>query len=417
MTPLDIACITALLLITATQVVLVARFARICRHAPGTPADGAACLSPARMILCLRGSDPFLGDTIRAAVTQDHPDYELRVIVDSQADPAWADVEAALAAAQPRCRVVVEPLARRPATSSLKCASLLQGLRDAERNTAMVAFLDADVVPPPTWLRSLGTALAADGCGVATGNRWYAPPSDDLGSWTRAGWNAGALVQMVCFGIPWGGTLAIESGLLASAGLREKWAAAFCEDTLLTAALAGTGRRVAFLPALIAVNREQVTFGALLPWITRQLLTARLYHPAWPVVAVFGLSAPLAVAAPAVAPWLAIAHGDAVACGGLAAALGAFLASLPALFLWIERIVRRAVPGRWPAAPARLTDAIRGTFAAQAVYGGAILEALTLTSTRWRGVTYAIGGPWDIRVVADDDPPAAAPQPARLHSM
>jgi len=417
MTPLDIACITALLVITATQVVLVARFARICRRAHGPPTAGTACLSPARMILCLRGSDPFLGDTIRAAVAQDHPDYELRVIVDSEADPAWADVEAALATANPRCRVVVEPLARRPETSSLKCASLLQGLRGAERDTAMVAFLDADVVPPPTWLRTLGTALAADGCGVATGNRWYAPPGDDLGSWTRAGWNAGALVQMVCFGIPWGGTLAVESGLLAAAGLREKWAAAFCEDTLLTAALAGTGRHVAFIPSLIAVNREQVTLGALLPWITRQLLTARLYHPAWPVVAVFGLSAPLAVAGTAAALWLAVARGDIAALGGLAASLVAFLASLPTLFLWIEGVVRRAVPSPWPGVPARPSDAVRGTFAAQAVYGWAILEALTLTSTRWRGVTYRIGGPWDIRVVADAEVPDAAPQPARLHSI
>jgi len=417
MTPLDIACMAALVVITATQVVLVGRFARICRRTRPAPGDGGPCPSPARMILCLRGSDPFLGDTIRAAVQQDHPDYELRVIVDSRTDPAWADVEAALATVTPRCRVVVEPLLSRPQTSSLKCASLLQGLRDAERDAAMVAFLDADVVPPPAWLRSLGTALAAEGCGAATGNRWYAPPGGDLGSWTRAGWNAGALVQMVCFGIPWGGTLALQSGLLAAAGLREKWARAFCEDTLLTATLAGTGRHVAFVPALIAVNREQVTLHALVPWITRQLLTARLYHPAWPVVAVFGLSAPLAVIATVVACLLAMARGDALSLGGLAACLAVFLASLPTLFLWIERIVRQAVPGTMSGPASALVDAVRGTFAAQTVYGGAILGALALTSTRWRGVTYAIGGPWDIRVMAADEPAVADPQPARLHSM
>ncbi len=416
MTPLDIACMAALLVITATQVVLVARFARICRQA-SRPADAAPCLSPGRIILCLRGSDPFLGDTIRAAVQQDHPDYELRVIVDSRTDPAWAEVEAALATVKPRCRVVVEPLMSRPGTCGLKCASLLQGLRDAERDTAMVAFLDADVVPSPTWLRTLGTALAAESCGVATGNRWYAPPGRELGSWTRAGWNAGALVQMVCFRIPWGGTLAIETGLLATAGLREKWARAFCEDTLLTATLARTGRHVAFVPSLIAINREHVTLGALVPWITRQLLTARLYHPAWPVVAAFGLSAPLAVSATVVAILLAMARGDAISLGGLAVSLAVFFASLPTLFLWIERVVSKAVPGQSATPSAKVGDVIRGAFAAQAVYGGALLGALMLTSTRWRGVTYAIGGPWDIRIVADDEPAAADPQPARLHSI
>lgn len=413
---LDLVCMLTLLVITATQVVLVGWFAAICRRGAARPSSAAPCLSPARVILCLRGSDPFLGDTIRAAVNQDHPDYELRVVVDSRDDPAWSEVEAALAAARPQCRVAVEPLASRPQASSLKCASLLQGLRDADRDTEMVALLDADVVPAPNWLRTLGTALAAEGCGVATGNRWYAPPDRELGSWARAGWNAGALVQMVCFGIPWGGTLAVRSSLLESAGLRSKWANAFCEDTLLSAALAGTGWRVTFVPDLIAVNRESVTLTALLPWITRQLLTARLYHPAWPVVAVFGLSAPLAVMATAIAIGLALARGDMAALAGLGTCLALFLASLPTLFLWIERVVMRTVGTRRDAAAPALADAIRGTFSAQAIYGNAILRALTLTSTRWRGATYRIGGPFDIRLVADDE--AAGPAgPASLHSI
>jgi len=417
MTPLDLGCMSMLVVITVTQVVLVALFAVRCRAGSEAPPPDAACLSPARVVLCLRGSDPFLADTIRAAVAQDHPDYELRVIVDSRTDPAWLEVHAALAGVQPRCRVVVEPLAARPATTTLKCASLLQGLRDAERETAMVALLDADVVPPAAWLRTLGAALATAGCGVATGNRWYAPPDDELGSWTRAGWNAGALVQMVCFGIPWGGTLALRSGLLEAAGLREKWAAAFCEDTLLPAALARSDERVSFVPQLIAVNRESISLEALVPWITRQLLTARLYHPAWPVVAVFGLSAPVTVAATLVAAGCAIARGDRGALVGLCGCLVLFLASLPTLFLWIERVVRRAVTGRTTVPTSSARAAVRGTFTAQAVYGGAILRAMTTRSARWRGVTYAIRGPWDIRLVTDATPAAADAPAATLHSI
>lgn len=415
MTPLDIGCMAALLAITAVQIVLVAWFVARCRANAALPPADAECLAPARVVLCLRGSDPFLAQTIAAATAQDHPDYELRIVVDSEADPAWAEVHSALAASPPRCRVVVEPLAERPATSTLKCASLLQGLRDAERETAMVALLDADVVPPATWLRTLAAALAAPECGVATGNRWYAPPDGELGSWTRAGWNAGALVQMVSFGIPWGGTLALKSHLLESAGLREKWAAAFCEDTLLPAALARSKSRVSFVPPLIAVNRESITLEALVPWITRQLLTARLYHPAWPLVAAFGLSAPVAVVATLVALCLAAGRGDTSALVGLAACLVTFLVSLPALFLWIERAVHRTVAGRLPLEPSSFAAAVRGTFTAQGVYGGAILRAMTLRSASWRGVTYAIHGPWNIRVVADDRPAEAAATP--LHSI
>lgn len=417
MTPLDLVCMATLVVITVTQVVLVARFAGRCRAGAEGPPPDAPLLSPARVVLCLRGSDPFLADTIRAAVSQDHPDYELRVIVDSRTDPAWSEVEVALADVRPRCRVVIEPLAHRPATSTLKCASLLQGLRDAEHETAMVAMLDADVVPPVNWLRTLAAALATPGCGVATGNRWYAPPDDRLGSWTRAGWNAGALVQMVCFGIPWGGTLALRSGLLEAAGLRGKWAAAFCEDTLLPAALAGCGERVSFVPSLIAVNRESISLAALVPWITRQLLTARLYHPAWPVVAVFGLSAPLTVAAALVAAGLALMRGDPAAVLGLGACLALFLASLPALFLWIEAVVRHTVGARTSVPTSSPLAAVRGTFAAQGVYGGAILGAMAMRSARWRGVTYAIAGPWSIRLVSDAAPSAATGPAAPLHSI
>jgi hypothetical protein len=221
---------------------------------------------------------------------------------------------------------------------------------------------------------------------------------------------------MVCFGIPWGGTLAVRSSLLESAGLRAKWAAAFCEDTLLSAALAGTGWHVRFVPSLIAVNRESVTLAALVPWITRQLLTARLYHPAWPVVAAFGLSAPLAVMATALAIGLALTRGDAAAAAGLSTCLALFLTSLPTLFLWIERVVMQTVGIRRDTMAPPLADAVRGTFSAQAIYGSAILRALALTSTQWRGVTYDIGGPFDIRLVADADAPATTP-PAPLHSI
>ena len=424
MTPLDIACIAMLIVITVTQVVLVARFATICGRQAERPDgsvpqpgdEGKACLTPARIVLCLRGSDPFLGDTLRAAAVQDHPDYELRVIVDSECDPAWQQTREALAKVEPRCRLIIEPLEGRPTTASLKCASLLQGLDDAEASTAMVALLDADVVPSKAWLRTLAETLADDHrCGVATGNRWYAPPDASPGSWTRAGWNAGALVQMVCFGIPWGGTLAFRSDLLEAAGLRAKWSASFCEDTLLPQALRGIGRKVTFVPSLIAVNREHVRLPALFEWVARQLLTARLYHPAWPTVAVFGLSAPITVLATAAASMSAATRGDLATLGWLLGALFVFLISLPTLFIWIRAIVHRSVGARPRRMPLSLL--LWGVLSAQCLYAAALLKAMAMRSAQWRGVTYAIEGPWRIRLVRDAAHLKTPPRPAPLHSI
>jgi hypothetical protein len=411
-TALETACLTGLLVLIVVQAGMVARFARLCAAGGGRAADRPPATGHARVVLCLRGSDPFLGATLRAAVEQDHPDYELRVVVDSTADPAWEETQRVIAAARPRCRVSVEPLRRpSPVASSLKCASVLQGLRDLDPATRVVALLDADVVPPRHWLRTLAEAVAGDGCGVATGNRWYQPPDDAWGSWTRAAWNGGALVQMVCFGIPWGGTLALRSELLETAGLREKWARAFCEDTLLAAAVGDVGERVVFVPSLIAVNRESVTLASLLPWIARQLLTARLYHPAWLPVAAFGLSVPVVLAGTGVAAALAWQRGDWAGIGRLAATTAAFVAALPALLAWIESIVRRAVPAPFATDGRRLIDRLplmaAGAVLAQIVYVVALLQASVARSSRWRGVTYSIVGPWRIRLVDD-----RAPEPA-----
>jgi hypothetical protein len=414
MTPLDLLCGGSLVAITLTQTLLVAWFDRICRTQTAKPFPPDRCLAPARIVLCLRGSDPFLGDTIRAAATQDHPDYELRIVIDSAEDPAWDEAHRAIASVRPTGRVRIEALAERPVTSSLKCAGLLQGLRGVEREAAVVAFLDADVVPATDWLRTLAGTLADDSCGVVTGNRWYSPPDWSPGSWTRAGWNAGALVQMVCFGIPWGGTLGLRTELLEAAGLRDKWAASFCEDTLLPMAIDGTGKRVRFVPSLIAVNQERVTLAALYPWIARQLLTARLYHPAWAAVAIFGLSAPVAVAASVAAVRWAAVRGDAAAVMLLAACLAAFLLSLPVLFVWIGRIVARSVPGRASHA-VPLVPLLWGVLSAQCVYVAALLTAMVMRSARWRGARYAIDGPWNIRLVDDSRHPAVTA--ARLHSM
>ena len=66
---------------------------------------------------------------------------------------------------------------------------------------------------------------------------------------------------------------------------------------MLRTALARQGMRVAFVPSLMMVNRERCRMGGFFFWLRRQLLAARLYHPAWPAVAVHGIGMPLLLAA------------------------------------------------------------------------------------------------------------------------
>ncbi len=54
------------------------------------------------VILCLRGSDPFLADCLQGLLHQDYPCYDVRIVIDSPDDPAWGTVEQVVAHAAPR---------------------------------------------------------------------------------------------------------------------------------------------------------------------------------------------------------------------------------------------------------------------------------------------------------------------------
>lgn len=416
LTTVDGFLLLSLGLFILAQMVLVGRFAAIC----GRPAPPRQQTPPAaRVILCLRGSDPFLSETLRAITSQTYPDYELVIIVDSPGDPAWKQVQQTLATLHPLCPVRIEPLRERPTCSSLKCASILQGLESLPDQVGLVALLDADVVPAVDWLAALAARLSADTWAV-TGNRWYLPPDGGLGGWTRAAWNAGAIVQMVCFGIPWGGSLAMSRRLADTADFRGHLATGFCEDTPLSGILLRYRKTLAFGPELIAINREDCTLRSALPWIARQLLTARLYHPAWPLVAIHALLPPLLMLGSLAAAWWAISRGQPWLAAAHLTLVVVFLVSLPLLFLWIQRTVGRAAPAVLHAsAPGRLVrlwNVLRGIALAQLTYPIVLLQAAFLRRCRWRGVQYDIAGPQAIRLLSDAASDEAQ-HPAGLHSL
>ena len=126
------------------------------------------------MVLCLRGSDPFLQQTLENVLRQDYPRYSVRVVIDSYEDPAW-QVVVQVVARSPAITPEVVVLTDRLETCSLKCSALVQVLSDLDESYEILALLDADTLPHPTWLRELATPLADPMIGASTGNRWYMP--------------------------------------------------------------------------------------------------------------------------------------------------------------------------------------------------------------------------------------------------
>ncbi len=354
----------------------------------------------AAVILCLRGNDPFLTDCLRALFQLDYPNFEIHIIVDDVHDPAWKTVET-IAAEFNVANLKLHTLSQRRETCSLKCSSLIQVISGLDDSCAFVALLDADTIPHPTWLCELAVALDDELVGAATGNRWYCPDDDGWGSLVRYFWNAAAVVQMYWYGIAWGGTLAIKTRAIREARLLEHWGNAFCEDTMLYSMLQKLNLNLKSVPELLMVNRESCSLTGFFQWVTRQLLTTRLYHPRWWLVVFHGLSSTLLITGGTIVVVVAMfQHNPTAAFWAAAGVVGFQLANCLWLVI-IDRAARTVIAERYGSATRfSINQLIRSPIAivlTQYIHFAALYRSITIRTVDWRRVRYRIDGPWKIR--------------------
>lgn len=401
MTGLTLGVAVTLIGLLAGQAVATLMFtAALWKFRRKTLADDAC--PKAAAVLCLRGTDPFLPNCIEALLAQDYPCYDVRIVVDDRSDPAWqvvCDVIERVGADN----VSVEALVDRRDTCSLKCSSVVQAIRGLDESYEVVALLDADTIPHRSWLRELVTPLADERVGAATGNRWYMPDQISWGALVRYVWNAAAVAQMYLYRIAWGGTLAVKTKVFRESDLLERWGNAFCEDTMTFAALKKLGLSVAFVPTLMMVNRESCDIGGYFRWVRRQLLTARLYHPGWLMVALHGFVTSLAPPVALAITVYALVAGDWLSAAWTGGALAVYELGLLLLLPVVEMAMRRIVRARgertnWLRLSALPQYALALPLT-QLVYSLVLLSSLTVKKVDWRGVSYTIGGPFQIRLI------------------
>lgn len=363
--------------------------------------DAANHCPKAAVILCLRGADPFLKDTLEGILNQDYPRYDLWIVVDHQNDPAWQTAEEAVKLTKTP-RVQIRTLGQRRDTCTLKCSSLIQAVREMDDSYEVVALVDADTIPHRDWLRQLVAPLGNPAVGVATGNRWYMPTTASWGAVVRYLWNAGAAVGMFRHGIPWGGTLALKTEIFRNSDLLQRWGSAYCEDTMLYKVVREQGLRVAFAPSLMMVNRETCDLAGFSRFLRRQLLGARLYHPSWSTLVVHGVVCSLLLGAATVllvATLLGQQWQQAASIGaGLIGYVIASAAVLAAMEVAVRRIVgARGQPTGWLRA-GTVVKVLAAIPLTQAVYSAALISSVFLRTVEWRGILYRVGGPWQIRL-------------------
>ena len=358
------------------------------------------------VLLPLRGADPSLEACLKGLLSQDYPAYRAHIVIDSAEDPAQAVVTRVLAEAGPRRAASAHVETRRILGTgcSAKVSAHRQALTTLDDEVAVVAFLDADCVPSPNWLREIVAPFSDPRVGAATGIRWAAPREDGWGTLARYVFLGLIYPQHFLYRIPWGGSLAIRRSAIESTGLLEHWNRCLCEDTSAYGRLRSAGLRLAFVPAATQVNSEPIDLDGVHTFIFRQIVCARLHHVFWPLILAVNVATIVSFAISSVLALVGLV-GVALTVFGVATGLWKLtaFAIVPALYcvglllaLAVgDRLVRRAVSAPPPPSGPKVVAAAA---IAAASSGYAMLVAPFARAIEWRGLTYDIAGRDRIRM-------------------
>jgi cellulose synthase/poly-beta-1,6-N-acetylglucosamine synthase-like glycosyltransferase len=354
------------------------------------------------VILCLRGADPFLPDCLRSLLKQNYPQYDLKLIVDNQNDPAWQIVSDTINE-QEATNVQISHLRIIRHNCSLKCSSLVQAVSELDDSYKVVALVDADTIVHPNWLRELVSPLANPKVGATTGNRWYVPTGKYWGSLVRYIGNVSTVVQMYLFGIPWGGTLAVKIEVLRQTGLLDKWGQAFGEDLMMHNVLKKHGMQVKFVPSLMMLNHEECDLLSLIDSLKRLLFYSRLYHPRWIALVSDAISSILFPTAVIVLFFMSLWDAQWDAASLLFGCYSIYTVGLLLLTLTLEKGVQQVIRAQGqPITKLSIATVVKMLIAiplTQWVYGLAMLSSLWMSTVKWRGIVYRVQSPWNIRLV------------------
>ena len=357
-------------------------------------------LPKAAVLLSLRGTDPRLEDCLRALFRQNYPAYQTCIVVDSEADPAWAMVHRVAEETGARNKII-EPLCRRLGTCSLKCSALLQMTEDLDPSIEVVALIDGDVVPHPTWLRELVSPLVDKNVGATFGIPWFTPPRGQWGSVMRQVWWSLAAIVMALFGWTWGGTVALRTEVLHRSGLLERWSQAMSSDTPIHNAVTRLGLEIEWVPSLTMANLEECNLRHFFDQLARYLLVARLYLPLWPAICIVIVSLTITLGLAVGVLMMAALEGEGMAAAVAGAGIGSYLFVLMILLVLVDTQARRVLRRNGVDLP-RLTVAtlFKLQLAIPAVHGlyfVGMMRAHFVRRVIWRGAQYAVEGRWKIR--------------------
>ena len=401
MTTIATVVLFAAILLVLIHSILVIYIAPTFWNWESTPLQDSDC---PKTVVCLnlRGLDPFLKTALPALLNQDYPNYDVIIVVDHPDDPVYALAEEVIKASD-KNNVKLGVLKNKKETCSLVNSSLIQTIQKNQNNYEVVAMIDADAMPHKTWLRELIAPLLNKKIGAVTGQRWYFPPRANMGDLIRYIWNIPAVLQMIFFRIPWGGSLAIRIDVLQKCKVLDYYEKALVQDVPLFNILKSHGYTIEFVPSVLMINRESVTLSSLVPWIQRQLLWAILYHSSWWKIVMHGILVTivplLLLTLIATSTLLNETFIAVLASLTLIGYVGITLCQLLLLEYLVRRIIKKRNEFTKWLTPLKLIAFIPAMILTQLFYPKALLFALFSRNIEWRGINYRINAPLKVKML------------------
>jgi hypothetical protein len=268
------------------------------------------------VILPARGSGR-LAEFLPALRGQVYEPYRVIAAVESQDDPAFAILNAAIREPGAPLEIVVAGLAVDAGQKVWNQLAALDRLRAADE---IVALIDADTLPTPLWLPRLVAALVNSARPVITGYRWMTPVDGRASSLCLAAAN-NAIAALPRGALPmplvWGGSIAMRRETLQAIRLRDFWRGAISDDGQMAEALRVAGLTAHAPRQGLLLTPVSSSWAELFEFGVRQYRFVFIHQPWSWAVAMAALWAPpicLMLAAPAfgsgsVAPWVALVIG------------------------------------------------------------------------------------------------------------
>jgi cellulose synthase/poly-beta-1,6-N-acetylglucosamine synthase-like glycosyltransferase len=360
----------------------------------------------ALVVVPCRGVDVGLARNLHTLFHQDYGNYQIRFVVESDADSACAVIRRLMAAHPEKHAELL--VAGNAAREGQKIHNLRYATAGLPAGVEYLAFADSDARLRRQWLRALLTRIDRPGVGAVTGYRWFVPSRPSFANHLLHSINShiAVLFGSRCPTIVWGGSWAMRRDKFEALGARAAWAGTLSDDLVASRILRSAGLRVLFEPACLVTSPADITLGGLLEFVRRQYLMGRWYLPRGWAFALLMTTFVNAVSVANVGVLLA-----AVATGLMKPGLPAtFCGVLYVLSMFAGLLRQDLALSYFPHLHSKLRGARRfeiwtGPLAA-VVNWMCVLDSMFGHSVRWRGIGYAVGP--DGKVTATDRTATAA---------